>query len=174
MGHYLSLPLLFLAVVIQTTFIPQIRVFGGQPDLLLLFVLSWSVHERLEVNVTWAFVAGIAADLMSAAPTGVSVIGLLCIVFLIDQLKGQLFNISLPVLVLLTAFSTLIQQTLFLMLMSINGANVRLVEQVFYVMLPSMVYNILVILPVYWFIRRIQRTFFERRRIARRITLSAR
>ena len=51
MGTYWSIPLIALAVVLQATFIPQIRILGGEPDLVFLLVLSWSINGRLEQGV---------------------------------------------------------------------------------------------------------------------------
>lgn len=162
MAHTLSLPVLVLAILLQTTFMPQIRIFGGQPDLVLLVVLAWAIYSRLEVNVTWAFVGGIASDVMSAAPTGASVIGLLCMVFFIDRVKEQLFGVNIVIVMALTLLGTVVQQTIFLMVLAFSGFSVRLVEQFFYVMLPTLIYNVVFIIPIYMFVRRIQRGMTER------------
>jgi rod shape-determining protein MreD len=151
------------------------RVFGGQSDLILLTVLAWAVHSRLEVNVTWAFVGGIASDLMSASPTGASVVGLLIMVFVMDRLKRQLFNISFIVLLGMVLLGTLIQQIVFMIAIALTGSTIRPFEQFFYTTLPSMAYNLVFIVPVYWFVRRVQRLFLGERRLERRgITLESR
>lgn len=168
MGHYLSIPVLGLAIILQTTFIPQMRVFGGQPDLILLIVLAWSIHSRLEINVTWAFVGGAMSDFMSASPTGASIIGLLVLVFVIDRLKNQLFDVSFLVLVGMVLLGTLVQQFTFMGVLMFTGSTVRIVDQFFYVVVPSMAYNLVFIIPVYWFVRRIQRAFLIERRIEHR------
>jgi len=169
MGHWLSIPILGLAAILGSTFIPQIRIFGGQPDLVLLLVISWAIVSPLEEAITWAFVGGIFADLLSAAPTGTSVIGLIFAAFLIDRVKRQLVNVNLLILFGFTLISVAIQWLTQLVIIRVSGFAIRPVEQFFYTLLPSAVYNILFILPVYWSMRRIKRGFSPRRR-SRRLT----
>ena len=124
MGSYWSLPLIALAVVLQSSVIPQIRIFGGEPDLVLLLVLSWSVNGRLEQDVTWAFVGGIAQDLMSATPLGASVIGLVLLAFGIDQLKQQVYRIGFMLIIALVIAGTILQKVVLMIVAGFSGFTV--------------------------------------------------
>ena len=168
MGHFFSFPILILATALQVSFVPQIRLFGGQPDLIMLLVLAWTVTSPLEEAVTWAFVGGISVDLLSAAPLGTSVVGLLLLVFIVEQLKGQLVNLNIIVLIGLTALGTLIQQISLLIIIALSGYSIRPIEQFFYIVLPSLLYNIIFILPAVGVTRRIKRLLSPRRRLERR------
>ncbi len=157
MGSYWSLPLIVLAVVLQSSVIPQIRIFGGEPDLVLLLVLSWSVNGRLEQDVTWAFVGGIAQDLMSATPLGASVIGLVLLVFSIDQLKQQVYRIGFMLIIALVIVGTVLQKVMLMIIAGFSGFTVAPIQNLTYVILPTIAYNLIFIGPVYWIVRRIQR-----------------
>lgn len=165
MGHYLSIPILALAVVLQSTFVPQIRIFGGQPELPFLLVLAWSVNSRLEESVTWAFVGGIMSDLLSAAPLGASTAGMLLVVFAIEWIHNQVFHIGLLALLGLVVAGTLVQKTVFIIVIALAGFAVRPLELFPYVVLPTVVYNLIFIFPTYWFVRRVQRRFIRVGRI---------
>ncbi len=156
MSNYAALPILFLAAVIQATFIPQIRIFGGAPDLAFLFVLAWSVTSPLETGVLWAFVGGIATDLLSAAPTGASVIGLLLIIFAIDALRRQFVNISFLLILALLVGGTMLQKLVFAFVMILSGYEINLFEYSIYVIAPTIAYNLIFALPAFWFIRRLK------------------
>lgn len=157
MAGYISIPILALAAVLQATLIPQIRILGGEPDLALLCVIAWAVNGRLETSVTWALVGGITSDLMSAAPTGASAVGLVLLVFLIDYLKRQLFGVSFLVVLGLVVLGTAIHAYVFMVILALVGFRVTPVQSTLYVIAPSIVYNLVFIAPVYWFIRRLQR-----------------
>lgn len=159
MGNYLSLPILALAAVLQATFVPQIRLLGGGPDLVFLIVLAWSINIKLEGGVTWAFVGGILQDLFSAAPTGTSAVGLILIVFAVNQLARQVHRIGIILLLGLTLVGTLFQQMMMIVLLGLLGFRVDLIGDLSDVVLPTMLYNLTLILPVYWLIRRVQRRF---------------
>ncbi len=157
MGSYWSLPLIALAVVLQSSVIPQIRIFGGEPDLVLLLVLSWSIHGRLEQDVTWAFVGGIAQDLMSATPLGASVVGLILLAFGIDQLKQQVYRIGFMLIIALVIAGTVLQKVVLMLIAGFSGFTVAPIQNLTYVILPTIAYNLLFVGPVYWIVRRVQR-----------------
>lgn len=159
MSNWLSLPILALAALLQSTFVPQIRILGGGPDLVFLFVLAWSLNARLEHGVTWAFVGGILQDLLSAAPTGASVVGMVIVVFIVNQINRQVYGISLVVLAALVLAGTLLQQILLMILLALSGFTVNLIESFSYIVVPTMAYNFVLIWPVYWFVRRLQKRY---------------
>ncbi len=156
MGSYWSLPLIVLAVILQSSVIPQIRIFGGEPDLLFLMLLSWSINGRIEQNVTWAFVGGITQDLLSAAPAGTSVVGLVLIVFGIDQLKQQVYRIGFMLVLGLVIAGTVLQKVVVMLIAGFSGFTVAPIQNFTYVILPTIAYNLVFIGPVYWLVRRIQ------------------
>jgi rod shape-determining protein MreD len=157
MGRLLSIPLLALAAIISATFLPQIRIFNGQPDLIFLFVIGWALNAPLEEGVVWAFVGGICKDLFSAAPLGSSVVGLVLLVFAIEWLRDQFAGLGLPALLLLVVGGTFLVHTTWLLIFALSGFPVRPVEFFTYTVLPTLGYNLLLALPAYWVIRRLQR-----------------
>lgn len=157
MGTLWSIPLIVVAVVLQSTVMPQLRILGGEPDLVFLLVLSWSINGRLEQSAAWSFVGGIAQDLMTAAPTGASVIGLLLIVFSIDRLRQQIYRIGFLLIVALVIVGTFVQKTVFMIVAAFGGFTIYPLQNLTYVILPTIAYNLVFIWPIYWLIRRIQR-----------------
>ena len=153
-----------LAVILQATVIPQIRIFGGQPDLIFLMTLSWSIHGRLEQSVAWAFVGGIAQDLLSAAPVGASTLGLLLVVFGVEAIKQQVYHIGVLMMGALVVGGTILIKITQMFALSLTGFNVAPFENFLYVIVPSIAYNLVFIAPVYWVIRRIQRRATARQR----------
>lgn len=157
MSNTLGVPLLLLAALLQSTFIPQIRILGGTPDLVFLLVLAWSVHAPLESAVTWAFLGGIFQDLRSAAPTGTSALGMILIVFGVTQIQGQFYRVGFFLIVALVLVGTLVKQVVVMIVLSLSGFQIYPVENFAYVVVPTMAYNLVFIWPIYWLVRRIQR-----------------
>lgn len=157
MGTYWGIPLIALAVILQSTFIPQIRILGGEPDLVFLLTLSWAINGRLEQGVAWSFVGGIAEDLLSAAPTGASVLGLLALVFGIDQLKQQVYRVGFLMIIGIVIAGTILDKLIYMIVVATAGFTIYPLENLTYVILPTIAYNLVFIGPVYWVVRRIQR-----------------
>lgn len=161
MGGYLSLPILFIAVVLQSTFVPQVRILGGQPDLTFLLVMAWAVHAPFRESIAWAMVGGIMQDLMSAAPTGTSALGMVLLIYALDRVREQLVGVGLLTLIAFVLLGTLVQQLVFQGVLVLSGFSVRPLSTLTNNTLPSMAYNLILMIPVYWIIRRIQRRLGE-------------
>jgi len=161
MGAYISIsfPLLFLAVVAQSSLVPQVRVLGGGPDLVLLLVLTWASDAELDEALVWAFVGGIMQDLLSAAPTGASTLGMIPTVALVYLLRRQVYRVG-PFLMLLVLFGgTFVKEALLWLVMALAGYGGDPLNLVPYVVLPTAVYNVAAGIPAYVIIRWIQRRF---------------
>ena len=165
MGNYLGLPVLIIAAALQVSFMPQIRILGGEPDLTFLIVLSWAVNARLEEGIVWAFVGGIARDLLTAAPTGASVPGMLILVFGIQRLRQQVFGIGLIALIALVVGGTFLQEIVYMGVIAVAGYQIRPLEMFSYTLLPTTAYNLVFIWPIYWFVQRVLRQQAEPREI---------
>lgn len=159
MSNWLSLPVLALAAILQSTFVPQIRILGGGPDLVFLFVLAWAFNARIENGVTWAFVGGILQDLLSAAPTGASAIGMILIVFAINLINRQVYGVSAAVIAAMVLAGTLLQQIILMIILRLSGFVIHPIESFSFVVVPTMAYNFVLIWPIYLFVRRIQKRY---------------
>lgn len=150
-------PLLLLLAVAQAALIPFIRVFNGEPQLALLIVIACAAlierHEALRI----AFVAAISADLLSAAPVGTSLAGMLVMVIGIDQLRRVVYRVGFPTYLLLVVIGTVVQMITVGALLAFHGYRVSLVQNAVYYLLPTLVYNGLASPVAYLLVRRLRR-----------------
>ena len=176
MGSFLSLPIMMLAAALQVTVMPQISFLGGRPDLVLLIIVSWALNSTLEQAVLWAFMGGICKDLLSAAPVGTSVIGLILIVFAINLIRQQLFSVGIFTLIWVSLVGTVIEQVSIFIILLLSGFQPEYASQLGYGVLfdqfrlfivPTIVYNLIGIIPVYIIVRIIQRTVGTNLRLTR-------
>jgi len=176
MGSFLSLPIMMLAAALQVTVLPQISFLGGRPDLVLLVIVSWALNSTLEQAVLWAFVGGICKDLLSAAPIGTSVIGLILIVFAIHAIREQLFSVGIFTLIWVSLIGTIIQELSVFIILLLSGFQPEFASQLGYGVLidqfrlfivPTIVYNLIGIIPVYVIVRVIQRAVGTNLRLTR-------
>jgi len=66
----LAIALPLAAALLQSAVVPFISVGGARPNLPLLVAGSWSLAAGAGEAVWWAFVGGLAADLLSGGPLG--------------------------------------------------------------------------------------------------------
>ncbi|MFN8373249.1 MAG: rod shape-determining protein MreD [Anaerolineae bacterium] len=157
MGSFVSIPLLALAAVIQSTFVPQLRLSGGGPDLVFMMVLSWAVNAPLGESLIWALVGGICLDLLSAAPLGTSALGMVIVVFFISGINQQVYRIGFLLLSAIILLGTTFQQVTTMIVLAFTGHTIVLPFDLSYVVAPTIVYNFILIWPVYFVMRRIQK-----------------
>lgn len=181
MGYYLALPILVIAVVLQSSFFPLFFSGIAQPELMLLIVLSWSIHAAWEEAIFWAFLGGIMQDLLSITPMGTSVVAPLIIIFVIKWLEGNLYQFSsaqnrhargsclqsiidgirnsfsvIIILIGFTVLGTILNHLVFVSVLGLIGYTSNLVEMLRMFTMPTVAYNLIGILPVYFVLRRIQ------------------
>ena len=166
MGSFISIPILALAAALQASVVPQFSILGGRPDLIFMLTIAWALNSSLEEGVVWAFAGGILKDLLSAVPTGTSVVGLLILVFGVHFVRQQIYRVSFISLVWITLLGSFFQQITILVIMFLTGFQPAylstqglepLSTDLTYVIFPTMVYNLALMFPLYWFVRRIQK-----------------
>jgi rod shape-determining protein MreD len=66
----LAIVLPLAAALLQSAVVPFISVGGARPNLPFLVAGSWSLAAGAGEAVWWAFIGGLAADLLSGGPLG--------------------------------------------------------------------------------------------------------
>ena len=65
------------AALLQGSVIPFLTIGGARPNMPLLVAASWSLAAGAGEAVWWAFIGGLAADLLSGGPLGAFALALL-------------------------------------------------------------------------------------------------
>lgn len=65
------------AALLQGSVIPFLAIGGARPNMPLLVAASWSLAAGAGEAVWWAFLGGLAADLLSGGPLGAFALALL-------------------------------------------------------------------------------------------------
>lgn len=172
MGRYLSIPILGLAAALSSSILPQIIGFiialtsgifpfldntRGQLSLVMLLVVAWSIRSDLEGSFAWAFVGGIAMDLLSILPVGTSSFALIIIVFAVNTISQQIYRVNIMLILGITALSTIFLQLFTYLMLVLLGNSYNLLALIRLILIPTLIYNLIMILPIYIFIRLIQR-----------------
>lgn len=149
MDAYLSVPVLAVVVIIQSTIVPEFRFGGAMPDLVYLFVLAWSLMAGFERGVTWALVGGVLQDLVSSLPLGTTALALVVVTFVVSLLVGEINPRNLIYAALIAGAGTAVMHLVTLLVLAVAGQGLPLLDTLTYVTLPGMVYNLIVMIPLY-------------------------
>jgi rod shape-determining protein MreD len=162
MGYYLSIPILIIAAALQSSVMPQLRIGGGAPDLVVLLVLLWAIYAPLNEALFWAFLGGIAQDLLSVLPLGSSVIGLVLMIFFVKRLGAQLYRVNIILVVGYVLLGTVVQTVIIQIILRFMGLGLSPGNAFTYVLMPTLFYQLIFSLPVYVLIRAIQHRIYPR------------
>ena len=172
MGRYLSIAVLGLSAALSASVIPQAISFmvallsniiplldntRGQLSLVMLFVLCWSIRAELTESLIWALVGGLALDLLSILPLGTTSVALILIAFVANGVAKQLFGVRILFLVAMTPVATVFITAFTLAALAMLGNTYDIIAVARRVMVPSMIYNLFAVIPVYALVRLIQR-----------------
>jgi rod shape-determining protein MreD len=145
-GRYLGIVLLFIGAVLQTSLFSELTVRGGRVDLVLLMVICWALFAGPEEAMVWAIAGGFWLDAAGGHMLGTSALVLVLIGWFVGSLQERR-NFLLALL--LTALGTAAYHALLFMIFTLTGRQVALLDNVFNVTLPSLLLNVIVMLPVY-------------------------
>ena len=172
MGRYLSILILGMAAALSTSIVPQLIGFGvailgnvtplldntrGQLNLVMLLVLSWSIRSDLTGGFIWAFVGGILIDLFSIFPLGTTSAALSVIVYMVNGVTRQLYRVRIFTILAMTLMATIFFYTYTYFALLLGGHTYDIIMQVRLVLIPTILYNLVAILPVYVLVRLMQR-----------------
>lgn len=172
MGRYLSILILGLSAALSASIIPHAITFmvsllgnvlplleqtRGQLNLVMLFVLCWSVRAELIESLIWALVGGLAIDLLSILPIGTTSVIFILFAFLVNSVARQLFRVRVLFLVAVTPLATIVLTLYTLVALALTGLSYDFLDMLRLVLIPTVAYNTLAVVPVYAVVRLIQR-----------------
>ena len=172
MARYLSIAVLGLSAALSASIVPHAIAFfvsllgnflpaleqtRGQLNLVMLFVLCWSVRADLTESLIWALVGGLAVDLLSILPLGTTSIVFILFAFFVNGVARQLFRVRVLFLAVVTPAATIVLTLYSLFALALTGLSYDFLDLLRLVLAPTMVYNFLAVVPVYAVVRLIQR-----------------
>ena len=172
MGRYLSILILGMAAALSTSIVPQMIGFGvailgnvtpildhtrGQLNLVMLLVLAWSIRSDLTGGFIWAFVGGILIDLFSIFPLGTTSAALSVIVYMVNGVTRQLYRVRIFTILAMTLMATIFFYTYTYFALLLGGHTYDIIMQIRLVLIPTILYNLVAVLPVYVLVRLMQR-----------------
>jgi rod shape-determining protein MreD len=149
MATLLSLPILAVLVIAQSAVVSRVTLLQGSADLVLLVLVAWGLQPRVQNALIWAAVGGLLISFPTALPLGIPVAGYLAATILALILRRRVWQV--PVLAMLVAIflGTLITQGLAWVSLRILGVPLPALQSFYLVLLPSLLLNLLLAVPVY-------------------------
>ena len=154
MRNIVAIPLIALAVILQSTIVSQFSLLAGYADLILVLLAAWALQRGVTTAFQWAFLASVMISAISHMPWFVTMIGYFGVVLFAALLQYRVWQAPL-----LAMFSTTFLGTLFMHLISylylrfLSGDPIPFGDSMGLITLPSLLLNLLLAIPVYVLMR---------------------
>jgi cell shape-determining protein MreD len=148
-----AIPVLGLAIMLQTSIVSRMKLLSGNADLILLVLAAWGLQERVRGVWVWGVAASLLVGVTSGVPWYIYLVGYLAVVGVARLLMHRIWQARLLAMFAVTLIGTLgllmlmfIQRTLFEVPLAFS-------EVFSQVVLPSILLNLLLAIPVHALIR---------------------
>lgn len=172
MGRYLSVAVLGVSAALSASILPKFMGFAiallgdiaplladtrGQLSLVLLFVICWSLRADLTESLVWAVVGGIMLDLLSILPLGATSFLLVLLAVFVNSSARQLLRVRFLFLLLVTPAATALVMLYSLAWLTLLGNSYDFATVLRSLILPTMIFNLIAVIPIYGLVRLVQR-----------------
>jgi len=157
MRNLIAIPVLFLAVILQSAVISRVYLLSGVADLPLIMLAAWALQENVDSSWHWAVAFGALVGFVSAEPWYVPVMSYVFVVWLAQMLQRRVWQAPLLAMFSVTFLGTVILNILTFLVLRIAGIDMQIEDVLGRLVLPSVLMNMLLAIPVYTIMRDLSR-----------------
>jgi len=152
--------------MLQISIASRIMLLSGNVDLLLLVVAAWGLQERVRAAWIWGALAGLLAGLVSGVPWYIYLISYLSVVGLARLLVRRIWQAPLLAMFAVTFIGTLELLMLTFVQRTIFAVPLALTDVFSQIVLPTVLLNLLMAIPVHALIRDLAEWLYPERALA--------
>jgi rod shape-determining protein MreD len=149
MSSLLSFPVLLFLLMIQMVVVSRLPLLSGTADLILLVLVAWSLQERVKSAWVWAVMAGLLVSFISALPVFTPLVGYLVITGIARLLQRRVWQTPILAMFVATVTGSLFYHIMAWFILSFSGMPLPLQDSLSRVILPAVLLNLLLSIPVY-------------------------
>ena len=148
-ANFISIPVLMVLSVLQSTAISRIILINGSADIVMLAIAVWGVREKGYHTFVWALVGGLMTALMTAMPFYIPLLTYFFVAIIAKLLFGRIWQSPILMLILIVFVGTLFQHLISILYLQFSGTNAGFLSSLQKFTLPSILLNLFFIFPVY-------------------------
>ena len=149
MRNLIAVPVIILSVILQSAVISRITLLSGYADLPLVMLAAWSLQDQVDSAWHWAIATGLLVGFVSGMSWFVPVAGYLAVVALAKVFQSRVWQAPLLAMFSVTFLGTVIMNILALIDLRLSTGSISLLDAFGLVILPSVLLNLLLAIPVY-------------------------
>ncbi len=160
MRNLVAIPLLALAVVLQSAVMPALSLLSGTADILLVLLAAWALQEGVTTSFQWALLGSLMISVLSHLPWFIYLAGYGGVVLLARALQKRVWQVPLLAMFSVTFLGTVLMHFMSYAYLQLLGGSVSISDALGLVTLPSVLLNLLIAIPLFGLMRDLSRWVF--------------
>jgi hypothetical protein len=157
MRNLIAVPVILLAVILQSAIVSRITLLSGIADLPLVMLAAWAMQDDVETAWHWAIATGILVGFVSGLSWVVPLVSYLVVIILAQVLQRRVWQAPLLAMFSVTFLGTLTLSLLSILILRLSGITLSVVDVFGLVTLPGILLNMLLAIPVFAVMRDVAR-----------------
>jgi hypothetical protein len=153
MRNLIAIPLLGLAIIVQSAIVGQLTLLHGVADVLLVMLAAWALQKRVSTAFQWAFLAALMASLVSRLPWFIYLPAYVGTVALGLLLQRRVWQVPMLAMFSVTFLGTVLLHGMSLAYLGLQGMTPSLTDALGSITVPSLLLNLLIAIPVFGMMR---------------------
>lgn len=145
----------------QSTIFSRLALLGGVADIVMLVMIAWALQEDVDTPWQWTIVAGLLMGLLSKLQFYFYLPTYIIIMWLARWLRNRFWQVPIISMFVTTVVGTLFIQMGMLVVIQLSGTPLRISEAFGYIILPSVLLNLILAIPVHALIADLAQTVYR-------------
>jgi hypothetical protein len=157
MRNLVAVPVILLTVILQSSVISRVYLLSGIADLPLVMLAAWALQDGVDSAWHWAIATGLLVGFISGISWVVPIAGYVAVVVMAYIFQRRVWQAPLLAMFSITFLGTIIVSLLSIAVLRFSGVELPISDVLGLVMLPGVLLNMLLAIPVYAVMRDLAR-----------------
>ena len=157
MRNLVAVPVILLTVILQSAVISRVYLLSGSADLPLVMLAAWALQDGVDSAWHWAIATGLLVGFISGILWVVPVAGYIAVVILAYLFQRRIWQAPLLAMFSITFIGTIFVSFLTFGVLRFSGVDLPISDVLGLVILPGVLLNMLLAIPVYAVMRDLAR-----------------
>ena len=149
MSVVLSIPVLSIIAIFQSSVVSRLPLNRGTADLMLVVLVAITLQKSAKSTWLWSIVGGLLMDFFSGLPYGLFTFSYLIATSMAFKLRERIWRFSFLMQLLVVFTGTIISHGLAVLVLFLGGGTLQLNTVLQGITLPSIILNFVLSLPVF-------------------------
>jgi len=157
MRNLIAVPVILLAVLLQSAIVSRVTLLSGIADLPLVMLAAWAMQDEVETAWHWAVATGALVGFVSGLSWIVPVLSYLVVVALAQALQRRVWQAPLLAMFSVTFLGTIALSAFSLIVLRLSDISLPVADVLGLLTLPAILLNMLLAIPMFAVMRDLAR-----------------